>query len=102
MAYTVQTATLDRVVVVRDREIDAANASVLGTELCAEISLANGGRVIVDMSGVSFIDSQTLRMMDDVERFADANRCAILWRGLQEQAERVLEVTGRRTFLSVE
>jgi len=102
MAYYTQTAILDRVIVVKDREIDAANASQLGTELRAEITLANGGRVIVDMSGVSFIDSQTLRMMDDVERFADANQSTILWRGLQEQAERVLEVTGRRSSIRVE
>jgi anti-anti-sigma factor len=102
MAYCTQTAILDRVIVVKDREIDAANASLLGTELRAEITLANGGRVIVDMSGVSFIDSQTLRMMDDVERFADANQSAILWRGLQEQAERVLEVTGRRSSICIE
>ncbi len=102
MAYYTQTAILDRVIVVKDREIDADNASRLGTELRAEITLANGGRVIVDMSGVSFIDSQTLRMMDDVERFADANQSAILWRGLQEQAERVLEVTGRRSSICVE
>ncbi len=102
MAYYTQTAILDRVIVVKDREIDAANASPLGTELRAEITLANGGRVIVDMSGVSFIDSQTLRMMDEVERFADANQSAILWRGLQEQAERVLEVTGRRSSIRVE
>jgi anti-anti-sigma regulatory factor len=56
MAFLAQVAINDRVVTIAADEIDAANASQFEVQVCDAITEADGGRVIVDMALVTFVD----------------------------------------------
>ena len=102
MAFLTQVAIDRRVVTVADDEIDAANASKFEAQVCAAITEADGGRVVVDMAHVAFIDSRCLDAMTGAAKFAAANGSALFWRGLQRQAVHVIAITGLEVTLDLE
>jgi anti-anti-sigma factor len=93
MAFLTQVAITDRVVTIAADAIDAANASQFETQVCAAITEADGGPVIVDMTTVTFIDSRCINAMAGAEKFAAANGSTLSWRGLRPQAAHVLAIT---------
>lgn len=78
-------------------ELDIASASMLSEVLDRE--LANGDRVLLDLSGVTFIDSTGLASIVNAAR-GSASQLE-LSADLRSQARRLMELTGVLSLFSV-
>jgi anti-anti-sigma factor len=59
-----------------------------------------GGRIEVDLSGVSFLDSSGLRTLVTARRAADRDGCSLVVVDVSERARQVLDITGTLDWLS--
>jgi anti-sigma B factor antagonist len=93
--------TQAQVVCVRVRgEIDLCTAPKLERALVHEICAAR--EVLLDLSGISFIDSSGLRAIVIAARAAQSNGGALaLDSRLPDQARRVIEITGLQSLIQV-
>jgi anti-anti-sigma factor len=81
-------------------EIDLATAPVLDREL--EGAVARGpDRVVVDMSGVTFLDSSGCHALVRAHRRADTTGVELHLAGLDGTCRRVLEVAGLAELLTI-
>ena len=72
-------------------EIDLSNTDALRGHLC---SLVERGHVVLDLSGVSFLDSTALGVLITVRRHAADHGTSVHLAGAYGTALRVLEITG--------
>ncbi len=88
----IDTRTLDsgRRLVAVSGELDLASAAALSETLERELSAGNG--VLLDLSGVTFIDSTGLAAIVNAARGADGQ--LELSADLRSQARRLMELTG--------
>jgi len=64
--------------------------------------IASGeGRVIVDLSAVSYVDSATIGCLMDLYRQATAAGGALKLAGVQKRVETMLTMTGAQNFIEV-
>lgn len=84
----------DQVVMMQARgEIDLDSA--VGLTSAVDSALARGANeIIIDMSGVRFMDSSGLRALLQSKELATENDVALSIEGLSGAAQRVLEITG--------
>lgn len=75
-------------------EIDHANADDLFTRLRLELEEVPAQVVLVDLSGVLFIDSSGLRLLLRSKDSAEGCGASFVLRGLRPQARRLLAVSG--------
>ena len=81
-------------------EVDLSTAPELERALVQEICAAR--EVLLDLSGVSFIDSSGLHAIVTAARAAQSNGGALsLDSRLPDQARRVLEITGLQSLVEV-
>ena len=71
--------------------------STVVTELIA----SGEGRVIVDLSAVSYVDSATIGCLMDLYRQATAAGGALKLAGVQKRVETMLTMTGAQNFIEV-
>jgi anti-anti-sigma factor len=81
-------------------EIDLANATELGDDLCRAIDRASVA-IVVDLSQVTFIDSSAIAMMIRVHKYADTLDRTVTWQGAKPGQLRVLELVGVNQVLAL-
>jgi len=82
-------------------EVDIATAPQLMQAVGA--ALDNGGRVVLDLAEMTFIDSQGLKVLVQAYRANTSGRAArVVLRSPQAQARKVLEITGLDKLLTIE
>jgi anti-sigma B factor antagonist len=82
-------------------EVDMATAPKLLEAVGA--ALDSGDTVVLDLAGMTFIDSSGLKVLVTAYKRADHLRAArVVLRSPQPQARSVLEVTGLDTLLTIE
>jgi anti-sigma B factor antagonist len=84
-----------------DGDIDVGNAAAIGDELVDVVARATGN-VVVDCSGISFVESRGLAMMARVQRFADDSGCRLSWQALPLHVLHSIHVTGLDRYLRIE
>jgi anti-sigma B factor antagonist len=89
-AIATRTLTSGRLLLAVDGELDLANAPLLREALDRE--LAAGQRVLLDLSGVTFIDSTGLAAIVNAARGPGAQ--LELSADMRSQARRLMELTG--------
>jgi anti-sigma B factor antagonist len=78
-------------------ELDIATVGSLGPAVRAELLQ---GSVVLDLSGLSFMDSSGVRLIDTLLREVDAEGWTLTFRpGLQRAVRQVLEMTGMLAVL---
>lgn len=82
-------------------EIDVACSATMQRRL-DEVSEFTDGAVVLDMSGVSFIDSTGIRVLVSVRRRLLDQRRSLILRNVSAQTQRVLDLTGLGTVLGVD
>ena len=75
-------------------EIDHANADDLFARLRLELEEVPAQVVVVNLSGVHFIDSSGLRLLLRSKTAAEGQGAAFLLRDLRPQAQRLLAISG--------
>ena len=83
----------DVVVVRLTGEVDVATAPELDQRL-QEIATGGHTNVVIDLSGVEFMDSTGLHSIVRAQYFADANRRQLTLRHGSPQVQRLFEITG--------
>jgi anti-anti-sigma factor len=73
-------------------DIDLEKARAIGDDLCNAIH--RRGSILVDLSGVTFLDSSGIGMMIRVHNYAETWRQAVVWRGARPEQRRILSLTG--------
>jgi len=66
-----------------------------------ELIASGEGRVIVDLSAVSYVDSATTGCLMDLSRQATAAGGALKLSGVQKRVETMLTMTGAQNFIEV-
>ena len=82
-------------------EIDASSAVLLQRRL-DEVIESTTGVVVVDMSGVSFIDSMGIRVVVALRRRLSAQRRSLTLRDVSAPTRRMFDLTGLGPVLGVE
>jgi anti-sigma B factor antagonist len=95
-AVTITTDTDGAVVVTG--EIDMASGPLV--ESAAAVT--EGTPVVIDVSGVTFIDSSGLRSLLAISRAATAASTTVTLRGVGAEVARLLEITGTGSLFTVE
>ena len=81
-------------------ELDLATVGSLGPAVRAEF---RQGPVVLDLSGLSFMDSSGVRLIDTLLREVDAEGWTLTFgSGLQRAVRRVLDTTGMLAVLPVD
>jgi anti-sigma B factor antagonist len=80
-------------------EIDMAGGPLVEAAANAP---TNPGHVVIDLAGVSFIDSSGLRSLLAVSRAADARGSSVTLRGVGPEVARLLEITGTAGLFGLE
>jgi anti-sigma B factor antagonist len=78
--------------------LDLAGVPDLRSQLAALV--AEGGRVTIDLSELSFIDSTGLGLMLGTQRTAAETGCEVVFRRPQPAVRRLLEITGTDGFFT--
>jgi anti-sigma B factor antagonist len=81
-------------------EIDAHSASELARHL--DPLPATAGDVVVDLSGVGFVDSSGLRVLIEAHQRAHADSRRLVLSGTTRPVLRLLQITGLMEYLNVE
>ena len=82
-------------------EIDASSAVPLQRRL-DEVIESTTGAVVVDMSGVSFIDSMGIRVVVGLHRCLSAQRRSLTLRDVSASTRRMFDLTGLGPVLGVQ
>ena len=82
----------DSLVLALRGELDLTSAPVFDREL-EQVALSNPGRLVIDLSGLSFMDSTGLRALLQAREQASANQQELALRRGPRQVQRVLELT---------
>jgi anti-sigma B factor antagonist len=82
-------------------ELDGASAARLQRSLSAVIAVS-AGAVVLDMSGVSFIDSTGLRVLVVLQRRLSAQRRPLTLGDVSAQTRRLLEISGLSAVFGVD
>lgn len=85
-------------VVVVTGEIDMASGPLVESAATA----GGGSPVVIDVSGVTFIDSSGLRSLLAISRSATAANTTVTLRGVGPEVARLLEITGTGSLFTVE
>ena len=85
-------------VVVVTGEIDMASGPLVESAATAD----DGSPVVIDVSGVTFIDSSGLRSLLAISRGATAANTTVTLRGVGPEVARLLEITGTGGLFTVE
>jgi anti-sigma B factor antagonist len=94
LEFVVARETQDDGVVVSVRgDVDVATAPALRAELHQAIG-ADGSRVIIDVSGMDFIDSAGLGVLVGALKRAREADVVLVLRGVQSSPRKVLSITG--------
>jgi anti-anti-sigma factor len=75
-------------------EIDVANAATHGDLLCTMLDLAEASTLLVDCSGLEFLELRGMAMMARVDRHGRARGTDVWWAGLSDRHRRLLELAG--------
>jgi anti-anti-sigma factor len=89
------------VVIAIHGEVDIANADQVQAAL-VEALTESTGQVVVDIAGVSFLDSQCVAALIRVHKSCDIDSERLTIRSPQPQARRVFELTGLHQVLRIE
>jgi anti-sigma B factor antagonist len=73
-------------------ELDADLADVLKSTITSAVGRLRAG-IVLDMSNVSFIDSQGLELLLWVRDYCKQNKTEMRLAGLDEHCEKILEIT---------
>ena len=96
-----RTAATNTVVILLTGEIDLANSTEVGDQICAAMSGDDARPVLVDCSGVTFIDSRGIAMLARVQRaYSQASR-SLIWRGFNPHTLKVLRLLGVYDYLAI-
>ncbi len=82
----------DVTVIVMQGDLDADFAEVL-KKTVTEVIAKRRTAIVLDMSGVAFIDSQGLEQLLWSRDYCNANKCELRLAGLDENCEKILEIT---------
>jgi len=82
-------------------DIDVSNAGEIG-ERIGQVLEGNHVEIVVDCSGVTFVESRGLAMMARVQRSAEDAGRRLAWRGFSLQVLRTLHTSGLDTSLEIE
>jgi len=66
-------------------------------DLVTSVVAGNRSRIVLDMSNVSSIDSQGLELLLWVRQYCQQNKTQLKLAGLDENIEKILEITGLQT-----
>ena len=91
----------ERVVVRLAGELDVASASAVGAAL-EELLDAGFGRVVVDLSALSFLDSAGIHTLLSAQRSAEEHRCTLSVVPGPRNVHRVFELTGTDSLFAYE
>jgi anti-sigma B factor antagonist len=91
----------ERVVVRLVGELDFAAASAVGAAV-EELLDAGFGRVVVDLSALSFLDSAGIHTLISAQRSADERRCTLSVVRGPGNVHRVFELTGTDSLFAYE
>ena len=80
-------------------EIDMAGGPLVEA---AANERTNTGPVVIDLAGVSFIDSSGLRSLLALSRAADAQGSSVTLRSVGPEVARLLEITGTAGLFGIE
>ena len=94
-------APTNSVVILLSGEIDLANSTDVGDQICAAMASDDARPVLVDCSGVTFIDSRGIAMLARVERAYSAAGRSLIWRGFNEHTMKVLRLLGVYDSLAI-
>jgi anti-anti-sigma factor len=94
-------APTNTVVILLTGEIDLANATEVGDQICAAMSSDDARPVLVDCSGVTFIDSRGIAMLARVQRTYSAASRSLIWRGFNQHTLKVLRLLGVSDYLAI-
>ena len=81
-------------------EIDAHTVTVLVPHL--DPLPGSGGDVVIDLSGVGFVDSSGLRVLVEAHQRAEAEARRLVLTGSSRQVLRLLEISGLMQYLHVQ
>jgi anti-sigma B factor antagonist len=81
-------------------EIDAYSVTVLVRHL--DPLPGSSGDVVIDLSGVGFVDSSGLRVLVEAHQRADAEERRLVLSGSSRPVLRLLEISGLMEYLNVE
>ena len=95
-SFSVETSEeLGAVVVTASGEIDVATAPQVESQLLSLID--DGSSVVLDLAGVTFIDSSGLRTLVTARQRADEQSVSFSLAGRSQAVDRLLQVTGLDT-----
>ena len=81
-------------------EVDLSTAPDL--ESCVRGSLDGAGTsVVLDLAGLSFIDSSGLRVLVSLSNDARSNGASLVLRNVPRQAQRVMDITGLSEWFDI-
>ena len=79
-------------VVTLQGELDNDSMEMLKNEVMQTVSKSSSG-IVLDMSSVSFVDSQGLEQLLWTRDYCNENRCEFRLAGLDENCTKILEIT---------
>jgi anti-sigma B factor antagonist len=82
-------------------DIDPVSARVLAEELGRAIEARRPKQLVVDLSGVEFMDSSGVRVLIEVHRAQDERGASLVLEDLSGGPQRVLEVTGLTDYFDI-
>ncbi len=74
-------------------ELDLVSAGMLETRI-AELCTDGAGRIVLEMSGLEFMDSTGLRALLTSQELCGVNSCQLLIGEMSTQVSRLLELSG--------
>jgi len=92
----------DELIVVLGGEIDAANAETLTRRLHLECEQIRAERVILDVGGVTFIDSTGLAMLITTSRALDGSGTELVLRSPSALLRKLIDITGIGSLFTIE
>ncbi|WP_436524766.1 STAS domain-containing protein [Actinoplanes sp. HUAS TT8] len=100
LSITVQTAP-DEVTMLLAGEIDVLTVTELSTLVNEVLAAEPPGRIVLDMAGVTFCDSQGLGTLVVLSRKAQHNQTVLALANVGDFLMRVLDITGLRSALMI-
>jgi anti-sigma B factor antagonist len=91
----------DATVIVLDGEIDIATENDFRDTVIAALEKHPGGRVVLDCTGLAFIDSSGLRVLVQSYKTAQEHGCRLLIAAPSERVAKILRVTALDTRIPV-